>query len=65
VEDLWELYSKHNSSLTVVTSTSLPQIGPNMGNQQGARWRRLQPRMMVVGGDDGGGERKGWDSHNV
>ena len=50
-------------SLEAVASTSLPRVGPNAGSHQGARWQQWQPRTMVVGG--GGGERKGWDGHNV
>ena len=51
-------------SLEAAASTSLPRVGPNAGSHRGARWRRWQPRTMVVGGG-GGGERKGWDGHNV
>jgi hypothetical protein len=46
-------------SLSVVVSTSPPRVGPNAGSHRGARWRRWQPRTMVVGGG-GGGSGKRW-----
>jgi hypothetical protein len=36
---------------------SPPQLGPNVGNGWGARWRRRWPRVVIMVGG-GGGERK-------
>jgi hypothetical protein len=44
--------------LEVAASTSPPRVGPNTGSHRGARWRRWQPRMMVVVVDGGGCGRK-------
>ena len=32
----------------VAASTGTLRIGPKAGSHRGARWRQLQPRMMVV-----------------
>jgi len=43
-----------------------PWLGPKEGSDWGPRWQWWQLHMVVVvGGSDGGGERKGWDSCNV
>jgi hypothetical protein len=53
------------ASLEAAASTSPPRVSPNAGSHRGTRWRRWQPRMMVVVVGDGGGSGKRWGTSHV